>query len=217
MSPVTTSGTGSATIGYMVAMHDGPQRQATLTIAGIPFVVTQASGCSIALAPTSRNVSEASGTTTFDVVTAAGCGFTTSESTSWITSVTPSGTGMSTVTVGYAANVSVARNDAPRELTIEPDVVVLTCADGSIELECAGGAAPRTAQYDEYELELVNRRSAAVAWRSPRQVPPSGALLSFVIPDPAAFGNGDYDMIVRGHSPDHEEVVGRFWLRITEQ
>jgi ferric-dicitrate binding protein FerR (iron transport regulator) len=119
--------------------------------------------------------------------------------------------------LGTSPDVSVARNDAPRELTIEPDVVVLTCEDGAIELECAGGAAPQSPQYEEYELELVNRRSAAVAWRSPRQVPPTGALLSFVIPDPAAFGNGDYDMIVRGHAPDHEEVVARFWLRVSEQ
>jgi len=119
--------------------------------------------------------------------------------------------------LGTSPDVSVARNDAPRELTIEPDVVVLTCEDGSVELECAGGAAPQTPQYDEYELELVNRGSSVVAWRSPRQVPPSGALLSFVVPDPAALANGDYDMIVRGHSPDHEEVVARFWLRIGDQ
>jgi ferric-dicitrate binding protein FerR (iron transport regulator) len=119
--------------------------------------------------------------------------------------------------LGTSPDVTVARNDAPRELTIEPDVVVLTCEDGSIELECAAGAAPQTPQYDEYELELVNRGSSAVAWRSPRQVPPSGALLSFVIPDPAAFGNGDYDMIVRGHDPDHEEVVARFWLRVADK
>jgi ferric-dicitrate binding protein FerR (iron transport regulator) len=119
--------------------------------------------------------------------------------------------------LGTSPDVTVARNDAPRELTVEPDVVVLTCEDGSIELECTGGAAPQTPQYEEYELELVNRGNSAVAWHSPRQVPPSGALLSFVIPDPAAFGNGDYDMIVRGHSPDHEEVVARFWLRVSQQ
>jgi len=35
-----------------------------------------------------------------------------------------------------------------------------------------------------------------------------------VVADPAALGAGDYDMIVRGHSPDHEEVVARFWLRV---
>jgi ferric-dicitrate binding protein FerR (iron transport regulator) len=119
--------------------------------------------------------------------------------------------------LGTSPDVTVARNDAPRELTIEPAVVVLTCEDGAIELECAGGGAPQTPQYDEYELELVNRRSAAVAWRSPRQVASSGTTLSFVIPDPAAFGSGDYDMVVRGHSPDHEEAVARFWLRVTER
>ena len=119
--------------------------------------------------------------------------------------------------LGTSPDVTVARNDAPRELTIAPDVVVLTCEDGSIELECAGGTAPATPQYDEYELELVNRANSAVAWRSPRQVPPSGALLSFVVPDPAALENGDYDMVVRGHDPDHEEVVARFWLRVSAQ
>src|SRR6188508_2084079 len=91
--------------------------------------------------------------------------------------------------LGTSPDVAVARNDAPRELTIEPDVVVLTCEDGAIELECAGGAAPQTPQYDEYELELVNRGSSVVAWRSPRQVPPAGTLLAFAIPDPTAFGN----------------------------
>lgn len=119
--------------------------------------------------------------------------------------------------LGTSPDVTVVASDAPRELTIEPDVVVLTCEDGSIELECTGGAAPQTPQYAEYELELVNRGTSAVAWRSPHQVPPSGALLSFVIPAPTAFGNGDYDMIVRGHSPDHEEVVARFWLRVSQQ
>jgi hypothetical protein len=119
--------------------------------------------------------------------------------------------------LGTSPDVLIARSDPPRELTIEPDVVVLTCLDGTIELECAGGAAPSTPQYEEYELELVNRRGPALAWRSLRQVPPTGSLLSFVIPDPASLGIGDYDMIVRGHSPDHEEVVARFWLSIAEQ
>ena len=107
------------------------------------------------------------------------------------------------------------RGDAtPSQLTIEPDVVVFTCADGSIELECAGGMAPQTPQYSEYELELVNRHDSTLAWRSTRQLPTSGSVLSFVMHDPASLAVGDYDMIVRGHSPDHEEVVARFWLRV---
>ena len=119
--------------------------------------------------------------------------------------------------IGTSPDVLIARNDPPRELTIEPDVVVLTCADGSIELECPGGIEPQTPQYAEYQLDLVNRRDSTVAWHSARQLPASGAQLSFVVPNPAGFSAGDYDMVVRGYSPDHEEVVGRFWLKITPQ
>ena len=116
--------------------------------------------------------------------------------------------------LGTSPDVTVTHREAPSELTIQPDVVVLTCEDGSLELECAGGAAPQTPQYPEYELELVDRRGATVAWHSGRQIPASGSQLSFSIDDPAKLANGDYDMIVRGHSPDHEEVVARFWLRV---
>jgi hypothetical protein len=119
--------------------------------------------------------------------------------------------------LGTSPDVSIARSAAPSELRVEPDVVVLTCEDGTLELECPGGIAPRTPQYSEYELELVNRRDSSSAWRSPRQLPTSGSLLSFVMQNPANIGAGDYDMIVRGHSADHEEVVARFWLHISEQ
>jgi ferric-dicitrate binding protein FerR (iron transport regulator) len=116
--------------------------------------------------------------------------------------------------LGTSPDVSVTRTDAPSDLTIEPDVVVLTCQDGSIELECAGGATPETPQYAEYEMDLVNRRDSSLAWRSARQLPDNGSLLSFTVHEPGAFAAGDYDVIVRGHAPDHEEVVARFWLRI---
>jgi len=116
--------------------------------------------------------------------------------------------------LGTTPDVTVARIEGPSDLTVEPDVVVLTCEDGSIELECGGGAAPEMPQYAEYEMDLVNRRDSSLAWRSARQLPGNGSLLSFTVHEPGAFAAGDYDMIVRGHSPDHEEVVARFWLRI---
>jgi len=56
-----------------------------------------------------------------------------------------------------------------------------------------------------------------VAWRSARQLPSSGTQLSFVVQNPATLKAGDYDMIVRGHSADYEEVVGRFWLHVAAQ
>jgi hypothetical protein len=116
--------------------------------------------------------------------------------------------------VGSSPDILLARAEAPGQLVIEPDVVVLTCEDGSIEIECAGGSAPRTPQYAEYELDLVNRVGGDLAWRSPRQMPLDGLQLSFALREPGTFAAGDYDLIVRGHSTNHEEVVGRFWLRI---
>lgn len=116
--------------------------------------------------------------------------------------------------VGSSPDILMSRAESPAELVIEPDVVVLTCEDGSIEIECAGGSAPGTPQYAEYELDLVNRADGNLAWRSPLQMPLEGTRLSFALRDPGAYAAGDYDLIVRGHSAEHEEVVGRFWLRI---
>jgi hypothetical protein len=41
--------------------------------------------------------------------------------------------------------------------------------------------------------------------------------LAFTLRDPGSLDSGDYDLIVRGHSPDHDEVVARFWLRVVAQ
>ena len=110
-------------------------------------------------------------------------------------------------------DINVSLTDAPGELVIEPDVVVLTCEDGAIELECVGGHSPQQPQYAEYEMDLVNRRGATLAWRSSRQAPVARTQLAFTLRDPGSLDAGDYDLIVRGHSADHEEVVARFWLR----
>ncbi|MEO8063421.1 MAG: hypothetical protein ABI821_11815 [Pseudomonadota bacterium] len=106
---------------------------------------------------------------------------------------------------------------APAKLVLEPDVVVLICEDGNTLLTCAGGAAPYTPQYPEYELDLVKRRDSSLVWRSARQAPVSRNQLSFELSDPGALEAGNYDLIIRGHSPDHEEVVARYWLRISAQ
>jgi hypothetical protein len=118
---------------------------------------------------------------------------------------------------GGVPDVSILLTDAPSELVIEPDVVVLTCPDGAIELECAGGSAPLTPQYAEYEMDLVKRHGATLAWRSSRQIPAGRTQLSFTLHEPGSFDAGDYDLLVRGHSPDHEEVVARFWVRVSAQ
>jgi hypothetical protein len=111
-------------------------------------------------------------------------------------------------------DITVSLSDVPGELVIEPDVVMLTCEDGSVELECANGGAPQTPAYPEYDMDLVRRRGATLAWRSPRQIPTARTQLSFTLRDPGGLVAGDYDLVVRGHSPDHEEIVARFWLRV---
>ena len=116
---------------------------------------------------------------------------------------------------GTTPDVAFALNAAPSELRFEPaDVVVLTCADGSLELECTGGLSPQTPQYPEYEMDVVSRGDSTLAWRSSRQAPTTGGGLSFVLHRPEQLAAGDYDLVVRGHSPEHEEVVARFWLRV---
>jgi hypothetical protein len=81
-------------------------------------------------------------------------------------------------------------------------------------LECAGGAAPYTPQYPEYELDLVARGDSSLIFRSPRQAPVARNQLSFELRDFGALQTGNYDLLIRGTAADHEEVVARFWLRV---
>jgi hypothetical protein len=118
---------------------------------------------------------------------------------------------------GGSPDISFAKAEAPQQLVIEPDVVVLTCEDGTLELECPGGNAPQTPQFPEYEMDLVRRHDTSVTWRSARTAPVAGSQLSFTLRDPGSFEAGDYDVLVRGRSPDHEEIVARFLMRITAQ
>jgi hypothetical protein len=119
--------------------------------------------------------------------------------------------------VATMPDLAFTQVDAPEKLVLEPDVVVLTCEDGSMALECPGGAVPYTPQYAEYELDLVKRRDSSLVWRSERQAPVARNQLSFELRDPGALEVGDYDLIVRGHAPDHAEVVVRYLLRVAAQ
>jgi hypothetical protein len=112
-------------------------------------------------------------------------------------------------------DIRLSRIALPSQLTVEPDVVVLTCEDGAIELECADGRSPQLPQYPEYEVDLVNRKGSTLAWRSARQQPVMRTQLAFTLRDPSVLEAGEYDLIVRGVSEDHQEVVGRFWVQVS--
>jgi len=114
-------------------------------------------------------------------------------------------------------DVTLSQAKMPSELVIEPDVVVLTCENGAVEIECANGGTPQIPQYPEYDLAVVSSRGESLQWRSAAQQPASRTQLSFRYRDLAELKPGDYEIRVRGISPEHEEVVGRFALRVTEK
>ena len=101
----------------------------------------------------------------------------------------------------------------PDHLVLQPDVVTLTCEDGSLALDCPDGLPPSLPQYAQYELEIVKRVGNKPVWRSDLQQFVPQSPLTFVI-RARDLEAGDYDLLVRGSSATHQEVVGRYWLRI---
>jgi hypothetical protein len=100
------SGTGNGTVNFTVTANTGPQRVDTIAIAGQTHTVTQASGCTFAIAPTSEHLNRNAQTgTTISVTTTAGCTWTATSNDAWITVLTgASGTGNGTVTYSVANN-----------------------------------------------------------------------------------------------------------------
>ena len=102
-----TSGTGTGSVGYQVAANgDSSSRSATITVAGQPFVITQAgAACDAVLTPTSQNIVAAGGNSSVDISVPGGCAWTAVPSVSWLTVLTgASGAGSGTITYRVDAN-----------------------------------------------------------------------------------------------------------------
>ena len=99
-----------------------------------------------------------------------------------------------------------------RGLGTSPDVIVLAprcperahhrarCRGAHLRRRLASNSnapaasRPQTPQYAEYEMELVNRRSSTLAWRSARQAADRPErVLSFTVQNPPRWRAGDYD------------------------
>ena len=74
--PPGVSGTGNGSVAFDVQANTGPERTGTLTIAGQVFTLTQASGCTYSIAPTSRAFDGSGGTDAVTVTAPAGCTWT---------------------------------------------------------------------------------------------------------------------------------------------
>ncbi|MEO7273532.1 MAG: BACON domain-containing carbohydrate-binding protein, partial [Vicinamibacterales bacterium] len=131
------SGNGNGTVQYSAAATTGGSRSGTLTIGGQTFTVTQGSGCTFALAPSSLSLPSAGGSSPVSVTAGAGCAWTATSGTSWLTIASgASGSGNGTVSITAAANPGVARSGT---VTIAGQSYTVTQAGG-----CTFGAAPTT-------------------------------------------------------------------------
>ncbi len=106
-----SGGSGSGTVTLSVQANTGSARTGTVTIAGQTFTVTQASGCTFTLSPTSTAVSGFASTGSFNVISSgADCSYSAVSNNSFITIVSgASGTGNGTVSYSVAANSGAAR------------------------------------------------------------------------------------------------------------
>ena len=105
-----TPGSGNGTLNYSVAVNSGPQRSGTITVAGQTFTVTQDSGCTFSLLPTSQNFAAAGGSGSTNVTTVAGCAWTATSNAAWITPTVFNGTGSSSVGYLVTANTGPQRS-----------------------------------------------------------------------------------------------------------
>jgi hypothetical protein len=121
------TGTGNGTVTYTVSANTGPARSGTLTVAGKTVTISQNSGCTYTINPTSQAFPTDGGTGgPVTVTTQSGCTWTASSSASWITIASgASGTGNGTVTFTVAANTGGARTGT---LTIAGSTFTVTQA-----------------------------------------------------------------------------------------
>jgi len=111
-----SSGSGNGSVDFVVLPNIGPARSDTILIAGQTFTVSQAGvlpTCTYTLSTPGATALAAGGPDSFTVSTAAGCTWTATTSSTWI-SITSgaSGNGNGTVAFTVAANATgAARSD----------------------------------------------------------------------------------------------------------
>jgi len=105
-----TSGNGGGAVAFTVQANTGPQRTGTLTVANQTFTVTQATGCTFSINPTSANVPNGGGSRSTNVTAGTGCTWTAVSNVSWITNVSPSsGSGNGSVNFTVQSNPAGSR------------------------------------------------------------------------------------------------------------
>jgi hypothetical protein len=104
------SGSGGGTVQLTIAANTGAGRTGTVTIAGRTFTVNQGAPCTFTVTPEMLTPTAAGGTAGIDVAAAAGCAWTATTTTPWITiSSGATGNGNGRVSLTFAANTGAPR------------------------------------------------------------------------------------------------------------
>ncbi|WP_320178476.1 BACON domain-containing protein [Roseovarius pacificus] len=105
------SGAGPGAVTYAVATNTGPERTATIDVAGESHEVTQLEGCGYVLTPPSRMVGSSGGSGfVIAVATEAGCVWAAAPNVPWVTITSGmAGSGPGTVVYSVAANAGAPR------------------------------------------------------------------------------------------------------------
>ncbi len=115
------SGTGSGNVTFAVAANPGVARSATITVNGLTFTLTQASGCAYGATISGQTFSSQASLGTVAVTTTAGCGWTASVNQaagqSWL-AVTTAASGVGNGTVGFALSPNTTGNLRQATLTV---------------------------------------------------------------------------------------------------
>jgi pseudomonalisin len=122
-------GSGNGTVGYTVDANTGGVRSGTVTVAGVPFTVSQnAQACSYSLNVSTIAFGLAGGGGSFLVTTNTGCAWTATATASWIHLLGSTGTGSSWMYFNVDANAGVAREAT---ITVQDQALLVTQA-GSV-------------------------------------------------------------------------------------
>ncbi|MBL8167513.1 MAG: putative Ig domain-containing protein, partial [Acidobacteria bacterium] len=163
------NGDGNGTVQFSVAANAGPERTGTMTVAGQIVAVSQASGCSFFLNPTSQNFASAGGSGTISVITGTECEWTGQSNASWITLTNFSGMG------NGSAEFVVATNTGPQRTgtaTIAGQTFTVTQDNGCAGLAIAPVAALNGFVGTAYSQTFTQTGGVgAVTWSSTGTLP----------------------------------------------
>ena len=149
-------GLGSGTVTINVQANTGPQRVGQLSIAGKDFYITQEGPCTTAVNPVASTFSAAGGTGSLELSTGAGCAWTASTFSPWITINTAiSGSGPTVLDYTVAANtgasiragqiliggqIFIVSQDAPCTPTVSPQNQQVSASGGGFSASISIGA-----------------------------------------------------------------------------